>query len=319
MDDGYTVQTTAAESAETGGLDTLQALKDADTFLVADNWGDLKGGADGLFDHDTRILSRLVMTVGLARPSRLSSGVQPGQCLLHLPHDQPAPAPDGRAVGAGGGAAYRAAALPVGPADVRAGADGQPRGRGRPAAAGLRLRGRFRRHLPGARDAAGQARDRRGPDPRRPAGHVPLHGPGRGGADQLPRLLGAAGAADAGRGPSSCSACRWAESWTSISSAVADACRAPDAQRWRDAARCRPGWPCGAASARRLAERAAQSALQPVAGPVAGRHRAADHRPADRALSLCGDRRGSRRRSGGTGSSAPGRCCGSIRRWPRGC
>ncbi len=75
MDDGYSVQQTAADSAETGGLDTLQALKDGDTFLVADNWGDLKGGADGLFDHDTRILSRFVMTVGLARPSRLSSGV----------------------------------------------------------------------------------------------------------------------------------------------------------------------------------------------------------------------------------------------------
>ncbi|WP_269516108.1 amylo-alpha-1,6-glucosidase [Brevundimonas subvibrioides] len=75
MDDGYSVQTTAAESAEVGGLDTLQALKDADTFLVADSWGDLKGGADGLFDHDTRILSRFIMTVGLARPSKLSSGV----------------------------------------------------------------------------------------------------------------------------------------------------------------------------------------------------------------------------------------------------
>jgi glycogen debranching enzyme len=75
MDDGYSVQQTAADSAETGGLDTLQALKDADTFLVADTWGDLKGGADGLFDRDTRILSRFVMTVGLARPSRLSSGV----------------------------------------------------------------------------------------------------------------------------------------------------------------------------------------------------------------------------------------------------
>ena len=75
MDDGYAVQTTAAETAEVDGLANLQALKDGDTFLVADSWGDLKGGADGLFDHDTRILSRLVMTVGLARPSRLSSGV----------------------------------------------------------------------------------------------------------------------------------------------------------------------------------------------------------------------------------------------------
>ena len=42
MDDSYSVQTTAAEASETGSLDTLQALKDADTFLVADGWGDLK-------------------------------------------------------------------------------------------------------------------------------------------------------------------------------------------------------------------------------------------------------------------------------------
>ncbi|CAN5199515.1 amylo-alpha-1,6-glucosidase [soil metagenome] len=75
MDDSYSVQTTAADTTETGSLDTLQALKDADTFLVADGWGDLKGGADGLFDHDTRLLSRFVMTAGMARPSRLSSGV----------------------------------------------------------------------------------------------------------------------------------------------------------------------------------------------------------------------------------------------------
>ncbi len=74
MDDGYSVQTTAAETTESDGLERLLALKDGDTFLVGDGWGDLKGGADGLFDHDTRILSRLVMTVGGARPSRLSSG-----------------------------------------------------------------------------------------------------------------------------------------------------------------------------------------------------------------------------------------------------
>ncbi|MBU3969243.1 MAG: amylo-alpha-1,6-glucosidase, partial [Alphaproteobacteria bacterium] len=75
MDDSYTVQTTAADTSEADGLERLMALKDADTFLVADGWGDLKGGADGLFDHDTRLLSRFVMTAGLARPSRLSSGV----------------------------------------------------------------------------------------------------------------------------------------------------------------------------------------------------------------------------------------------------
>ena len=75
MDDAYSVQTTAAETSDTDGLERLMALKDADTFAVADGWGDMKGGADGLFDHDTRLLSRLVLTVGLARPSRLSSGV----------------------------------------------------------------------------------------------------------------------------------------------------------------------------------------------------------------------------------------------------
>jgi len=75
MDDAYTVQTTATETGEADGLERLMALKDGDTFLVADGWGDLKGGADGLFVNDTRILSRLVLTAGLARPSRLSSGV----------------------------------------------------------------------------------------------------------------------------------------------------------------------------------------------------------------------------------------------------
>lgn len=75
MDDAYSVQVAAADSQDTDGLEYLMALKDADTFLVADGWGDLKGGADGLFDHDTRLLSRFVMTAGLARPSRLSSGV----------------------------------------------------------------------------------------------------------------------------------------------------------------------------------------------------------------------------------------------------
>ena len=75
MDDAYTVQTTATESGGADGLERLLALKDGDTFLVADGWGDLKGGADGLFVDDTRILSRLVMKVGQARPSQLSSGV----------------------------------------------------------------------------------------------------------------------------------------------------------------------------------------------------------------------------------------------------
>ena len=49
MDDAYSVQTTAADNSDQDGLETLMALKDADTFLVADHWGDVKSGADGLF------------------------------------------------------------------------------------------------------------------------------------------------------------------------------------------------------------------------------------------------------------------------------
>ena len=64
-----------ADTTEGAGLERLLALKNADTFLVADNWGDLRSGADGLFESDTRLLSRFVMTAGGVRPSRLSSGV----------------------------------------------------------------------------------------------------------------------------------------------------------------------------------------------------------------------------------------------------
>ena len=75
MDDAYSTQLTAGESVEATGLEQLMALKEGDTFLVADGWGDMKGGADGLFAGDTRVLSRWAMTVGLLKPSRLSSGV----------------------------------------------------------------------------------------------------------------------------------------------------------------------------------------------------------------------------------------------------
>ena len=75
MDDAYSTQLTAGETVETSGLEQLNALKEGDAFLVADGWGDMKGGADGLFTDDTRYLSRFVMTAGLARPSKLSSGV----------------------------------------------------------------------------------------------------------------------------------------------------------------------------------------------------------------------------------------------------
>ena len=52
----------SVEAGETGEPRVpyrLFALKDKDTFLVADAFGDVLGAADGLFHDDTRLLSRL--------------------------------------------------------------------------------------------------------------------------------------------------------------------------------------------------------------------------------------------------------------------
>lgn len=51
------------------------ALKHGDAFLVADEHGDILGGVDGLFDGDTRLLSRFRLLIADKKPSRLSSGV----------------------------------------------------------------------------------------------------------------------------------------------------------------------------------------------------------------------------------------------------
>ena len=102
MDDAYSVQTTALDSGEQESLDALMALKAGDVFLVADHLGDLKGGADGLFDHDTRILSRLAMTVGRSRPSRLSSGVSQDNVFFSCHStNRPLPPMGGRSAPAG--------------------------------------------------------------------------------------------------------------------------------------------------------------------------------------------------------------------------
>ncbi|MDB6061362.1 MAG: amylo-alpha,6-glucosidase [Verrucomicrobiaceae bacterium] len=51
------------------------ALKDADTFLVADAFGDINGAGDGFFRDDTRTLSRLQLTLNGEKPSLLSASV----------------------------------------------------------------------------------------------------------------------------------------------------------------------------------------------------------------------------------------------------
>ena len=54
-------------------------LKHADTFAVIDSFGDIgasAGGPDGLFDHDTRYLSRFEMLLAGTQPLLLGSGVR---------------------------------------------------------------------------------------------------------------------------------------------------------------------------------------------------------------------------------------------------
>jgi len=53
----------------------LYALKDRDTFIVADSHGDVVGAADGLFHDDTRILSRWELVLGDRSPTLLSGAV----------------------------------------------------------------------------------------------------------------------------------------------------------------------------------------------------------------------------------------------------
>src|SRR5579864_1151091 len=63
--------TTADDTTMVSGVELI-SLKDGHAFLVANHNGDITGGAEGLYDHDTRVLSRLIFSVGDIRPSRLS-------------------------------------------------------------------------------------------------------------------------------------------------------------------------------------------------------------------------------------------------------
>jgi glycogen debranching enzyme len=73
MDDtGLAVDSEADQGGVGADTGQLLSLKDGDTFLVADPWGDVRGGNDGLFSGDTRILSRYALLIGDKRPSKLS-------------------------------------------------------------------------------------------------------------------------------------------------------------------------------------------------------------------------------------------------------
>ncbi|MDP3176089.1 MAG: amylo-alpha-1,6-glucosidase [Phenylobacterium sp.] len=78
MDDLAPAPNTAVEHGETGEPRVphrLFALKDKDTFVVSDAFGDILGAGDGLFRDDTRILSRFRLLLGGHSPSLLSSAL----------------------------------------------------------------------------------------------------------------------------------------------------------------------------------------------------------------------------------------------------
>jgi glycogen debranching enzyme len=68
-------QVTLGETSEPRVPHRLYALKDGDTYLVADAFGDLLGTGDGLFHNDTRILSRFQLLLGSQKPSLLSAAI----------------------------------------------------------------------------------------------------------------------------------------------------------------------------------------------------------------------------------------------------
>jgi glycogen debranching enzyme len=64
-----------APDSEPRGPIASFALKHDYTFLVADALGDIRSGAEGLFRDDTRVLSKLRLTIGGAAPSLLGADV----------------------------------------------------------------------------------------------------------------------------------------------------------------------------------------------------------------------------------------------------
>ncbi|MFI4964025.1 MAG: glycogen debranching N-terminal domain-containing protein [Caulobacterales bacterium] len=99
MDDLAPSPDAAVELGDTGEPRTpsrLYALKDRDTFIVADGFGDIAGLGDGLFHNDTRILSRFRLLLGSHSPSLLSAAVaQDNVFFTSHSANQKLPAPGG--------------------------------------------------------------------------------------------------------------------------------------------------------------------------------------------------------------------------------
>ncbi|HEX6978734.1 MAG TPA: amylo-alpha-1,6-glucosidase [Alphaproteobacteria bacterium] len=64
-----------ARAAEPRVPNRLYALKEGDSFVIADAFGDILGEGDGLFHNDTRVLSGFALTLAGQRPSLLSAAI----------------------------------------------------------------------------------------------------------------------------------------------------------------------------------------------------------------------------------------------------
>ncbi len=63
------------QPAATAASFTTHVLKDGDSFVVANAYGDIEGGSDGLFHDDTRLLSTYSLRIAGLQPEALSAAV----------------------------------------------------------------------------------------------------------------------------------------------------------------------------------------------------------------------------------------------------
>ena len=99
MDDAASVIAPVKDDPHEEGALRFWALKDGDCFVVSDPHGDISGGPDGLFDADTRLLSRLRLLIGGKRPTMLSSGVSSDNVVFTFHGaNRPLPPTGGRVV-----------------------------------------------------------------------------------------------------------------------------------------------------------------------------------------------------------------------------
>ena len=68
------------QPAATAASFTTHVLKDGDSFVVANAYGDIEGGSDGFFHDDTRLLSTFRLSFAGLLPEALSaSGSSPAK------------------------------------------------------------------------------------------------------------------------------------------------------------------------------------------------------------------------------------------------